>query len=273
MIANAPESGAYSGLAVERDGALLVVTLDQADSFNALNDALIDGLTACLSDLVDDAAVRVVILKANGRHFSAGVDLKDWSGEIVQPTIGASMKMQKRIGAIVKLMRAIPQPIIALGHGAAAGGGFSLLLAADVRFGTPDLRMNAAYVKVGLGGCDIGSSYFLPRLAGGSIAAELLLTGRFLTAERALSLGLLSDVVPADALLETGLALASDMLAIAPMALRFTKEALNVNMDASGIDAAMALEDRQQVMLTTTHDHAEAVTAFLEKRPPSFRDR
>lgn len=147
------------------------------------------------------------------------------------------------------------------------------MLAADVRFGAPDLRMNAAYIKVGLGGCDIGSSYFLPRLVGSSLASELLLTGRYLTAARAHQLGLLSDVVEPDRLLDTGLSLAAEMLAVAPMALRLTKDALNVNIDAPGFEAAVALEDRQQVMLTTTHDHGEAVAAFLKKRRPVFADR
>lgn len=263
----------YPGLTVKREGAIQIVTLDRAETFNALDVPLIDSLTACFEDLYGRPEVRVVLLSANGKHFCAGVNLKGWNDEIAEPSIVDSLRMQRRIVGIVRLMRACPQPIIALGHGAAAGGGFSLMLASDVRFGTPDLRMNAAYIKVGLGGCDIGSSYFLPRLVGSSIASELLLTGRFLTAERALRLGLLSDVVDPGALLETGLSLAREMLDVAPLALSLTKDVLNMNIDASGFEAAVALEDRQQVMLTTTADHREAVSAFLEKRPPNFTAR
>lgn len=262
----------YPGLLVSREGAVQTITLDKPDAFNAFDLELIGSLTACFEDLHENSTVRVVLLRANGKHFCAGVNLKGWNAEIAQPSVQASLRMQSRIGRIIRLMRSCPQPIIALGHGAACGGGFSLLLASDVRFGTRDLRMNAAYIKTGLGGCDIGCSYFLPRLAGASIAAELLLTGRFLQADRALRLGLLSDVVPQDELLSTGMALAYEMLATAPMALRLTKEALGINIDAPGIEAAMALEDRQQVMLTMTADHTEAVGAFLEKRPPLFRD-
>ncbi|MBY8824350.1 enoyl-CoA hydratase/isomerase family protein [Sphingomonas colocasiae] len=260
----------YPGLIVEDEGAIRIVTLDRADSFNALDVPLIEALTRCFQNLCDRQDIRVVLLRANGKHFCAGVNLKGWKDEIAEPSIVDSLRMQRRIVNIIRLMRACPQPVIVLGHGAAAGGGFSLMLGSDVRFGTPDLRMNAAYIKVGLGGCDIGSSYFLPRLVGSSIASELLLTGRFLNAERALRLGLLSDVVEPEALLETGLSLAREMLAVAPLALSLTKDVLNVNIDAPGFEAAVALEDRQQVMLTTTADHGEAVSAFLEKRSPNF---
>src|SRR3546814_4725832 len=95
-------------------------------------------------------------------------------------------------------MRACPQPIIALGHGAAAGGGLSLLLASDVRYAAPSFRCNAAYIRIGLGGCDMASSYFLPRLVGASLAAEMILTGRFIDAGRALSAGLVSEIVDED---------------------------------------------------------------------------
>jgi enoyl-CoA hydratase/carnithine racemase len=181
-----------------------------------------------------------------------------------------ALNTQMTIGGILRLMRACPQPIIALGQGAACGGGFSLLLASDVRFGTPDLRMNAAYIKIGLGGCDMGSSYFLPRLVGASLAAELILTGRFLAADRALRIELLSDVAEPEPLLNTGLAFADEMLATSPAGLRLSKQALNLNIDAPGLEAAFVLEDRQQVMLSAMGDYAEALTAFAEKRPPHF---
>jgi len=137
--------------------------------------------------------------------------------------------------------------------------------------GAPSLRMNAAYIKIGLTGCDIASSYLLPRLVGSGIASELILTGRFLSADRALRLGLLSDIVEESALLESGLSFANDMLATSPYGLRLSKQALNINIDAPGLEAAMALEDRQQVMLAATCDHAEAMAAFIEKRQPDYR--
>ena len=262
---------AYEGLTLEREGAILIVTLDKPAEFNALDVGMIDALNSLFETLQDEQSTRVVVLRGTGKHFCAGLNLK--GHQQTELTARNTLHTQKRIGRIVRLMRSCPQPIVALGHGAAAGGGMSLMLGADVRYGTPDLRMNAAYVKIGLGGADIASSYFLPRLVNAAVAAEMLLTGRFVGAERLYQLGLLAQIVEPDALLETGMAAARDLLGIAPMALRLTKEVLNFNIDAPGLDAAMALEDRQQVMLTTTRDHPEAVAAFLEKRPPLFQDR
>ena len=132
--------------------------------------------------------------------------------------------------------------------------------------------MNAAYIRIGLGGCDMGAGYLLPRLVGLSNASEFLLTGRFIDAERALRMGLVSEIVPAEKLLDTGLALAEDMLKAAPMGLRMTKEAINAEIDAPSLEAALAIEDRQQVILIDTDDHREAVKAFREKRAPTYRD-
>jgi enoyl-CoA hydratase/carnithine racemase len=213
------------------------------------------------------------VLRGEGRAFCAGLDIKENRAPTDESQFQRSWRVQTTLADVLKGMRSAPQPFIALGHGSACGGGFSLMLASDVRFGTPDLRMNAAYIKIGLGGADIGSSYFLPRLVGASLAAELLLTGRFIHADRALRLGLLSDVVEHDQLFDTGLALAEEMVANAPYGLALTKQALGINIDAPSLDAALALEDRQQVMLAATADHAEAMTAFVEKRPPLYQGR
>ena len=255
-----------------RDG-LEILTLARPDALNTLDPTMVAELTAYFEGLHGRKDVRVVLMRGEGRAFCAGLDLKGWAREDNKRGVHLSLDTQQRIARIVKLMRSCPQPVIGLGHGPACGGGFSLLLACDVRFGAPSLRMNAAYIKIGLGGADIGSSYLLPRLVGLSVASELLLTGRFIDAERALRVGLLSEVVPEDGLLDAGLALAAEMLATAPMGLRMTKDALNLAIDAPSIEAAMAVEDRQQVMMTTTADHREAVAAFLEKRAPRFEDR
>ncbi|MCA3254702.1 MAG: enoyl-CoA hydratase/isomerase family protein [Alphaproteobacteria bacterium] len=258
---------------IEAREGLEILTLARAAALNTLDPQMVAELTAYFEGLHARKEVRVVLLRAEGRAFCAGLDLKGWAREDGKRGVHLSLDTQQRIARIVKLMRSCPQPVIGLGQGAACGGGFSLLLACDVRIGAPSLRMNAAYIKIGLGGADIGSSYLLPRLVGLSVASELLLTGRFIDADRALRVGLLSEIVAEEALLDAGLALAADMLATAPMGLRMTKDALNLAIDAPSIEAAMAVEDRQQVMMTTTADHREAVAAFLEKRAPRFEDR
>src|SRR3569623_545970 len=122
------------------------------------------------------------------------------SGQREPPGVTEALDSQRRSADIVMLMRRCPQPILSLVQGAAAGGGFALALASDIRIATRSARMNCAFIKLGLGGCDIGTSYFLPRRVGGSVAAELILTGRFIGAERALAGGLVSEVVDEDKL-------------------------------------------------------------------------
>jgi enoyl-CoA hydratase/carnithine racemase len=133
--------------------------------------------------------------------------------------------------------------------------------------------MNASFLRVGLTGCDMGVSYFLPRMVGSSVAAQYLLTGRFLGAQRAYDLGLVSMVAPLEALHQEAQALAEDMLRTNPLGLRLTKEALGHSMDMGSLEAVMAMEDRQQILCTQGEDFAEGMRAFLEKRPPHYTGR
>lgn len=262
-------------LLVEMHGQIEIVTLNRPDKRNAMNAGLIAALDAYFRGLQDRLGTRVVILRGAGSAFCSGLDLTPdaWPIDPGQGGVMAGWKTQRAIATVMQLMRQCPQPVIALGHGAACGGGFSLLLSSDVRIGAPSLKMNAAYIKIGLGGCDMGSSYFLPRLVGASVAAEYILTGKFMHADKALACGLVSQVVEEEELLDAGLALAKEMLATSPMGLRLTKDALNRNIDAPSFEAALAIEDRQQVLLAQTGDFEEAKRAFAEKRAPQFKDR
>ena len=261
-------------IALETRGAIEILTLNRPAQLNAVTPEMIGELTDYFFGLHDRPATRLVILRGNGREFSAGAELG--SDAFAAPGKGRpqrQLKMQQNYSGVIRLMRSCPQPIIGLAHGGACGAGFSLLLACDVRFATPDARMNAAYIRIGVGGCDMGSGYLLPRLVGLSVASELLLTGRFLKAERATAIGLVSDIVPADDLLAKGMEFALEMLRTSPMGLRMTKQALNALIDAPSLDAALMMEDRQQVMLLETHDHTEAVAAFRERRDPTYSDQ
>lgn len=249
------------------------VTLNRPDSGNALNAALVDALSAYFEGLREREDIRVVVLGARGRHFCVGLDLAAGAFEPRERAPHTSWAVQRRIARIYQAMRKCPQPIISLVQGAACGGGFSLALASDIRIAGDSAKMNAAYIKIGLTGCDMGSSYFLPRLVGTSVASELLLTGRFIHADRALSVNLVSEVVPDAQLPQAAELYVEEMLATSPMGLRLTKESLNFSVDAAGLDAVMAMEDRHQALLSLTDDATEAATAFFEKRPPGYRDR
>ncbi len=130
--------------------------------------------------------------------------------------------------------------------------------------------MNAAFIRIGLSACDMGSSYFLPRLVGTSIASELMLTGRFINAQRALATGLVSEVVPDEDLANAAEPYIEEMLTTSPMGLRLTKEGLNMAVDAAGLEAAMAIENRNQLLCSNTSDAKEGMQAFLEKRKPAY---
>jgi enoyl-CoA hydratase/carnithine racemase len=258
---------------IEARGAIEVVSLNRPDRLNAMNEPLIQALLDYFTGLAARQEVRVVMLRAEGRAFCAGLDLTGWQRDGSTGPVHAGWRTQRMIAAVMQAMRKCPQPVIACAQGPACGGGFSLLLASDVRYGAPDIRMNAAYIKIGLGGCDMGASYFLPRLVGASVASEYLLTGRFMTADKALACGLMSEILPHDELLPKALALAEEMLLTSPMGLRLTKDALNLNIDAASMEHAFALEDRQQILLSQTADSVEARNAFMEKRAPDYGDR
>lgn len=261
-------------LLVDRRGPVDWITLNRPDRLNALDETLTTALRTYFERLYDDRDCRVVVMRGAGRGFCAGADLaSELTRQVQEDGIAAAMKVQRDLRNVMVAMRRCPQPIVALLHGAAVGGGFVLALAGDIRIAAPETRMNAAFIKVGLGGCDVGVSYLLPRLVGGSLSAELLLTGRDLGAERALKLGLVAEVVPADELEAAAAPYVEAMLATAPLGLAFTKEVLNANIDAQSFEAALALEDRNQVLLSQTRDFREGAAAFREKRPPRFEGR
>jgi enoyl-CoA hydratase len=260
----------YQHLIVSREGAAVWVTMNRPERLNALNPRLIEELRHFFTDLYWKYDIRVVVLKGAGRAFCAGLDLKDRSGDNAPRTVSNGLKGQRSISEIVMAMRRCPQPIIALVNGAASGGGFAFALASDVRIAAPEARMNAAFIRIGLSACDIGVSYFLPRMVGSSVAAEYMLTGRFIDAERGHQLGLISKVVASDKLDEEGRAMVKDMLYATPLGLRLTKEALNHAIDAQSLEAAIAMEDRNQILCAQGEDFREGISAFLEKREPRY---
>jgi enoyl-CoA hydratase len=263
----------YETLKLEREGALAWLTLDRPDRLNAMSRQLVAELRAYFSSLPEDRETRVVVLRGAGRAFCAGLDLKEASdGDGVSGgSVDAGLRSQRRIAELVMLMRRAPQPIIACVHGAASGGGFALALGADVRIAGATARMNAAFIRIGLSACDVGVSYFLPRIVGASIAAELLLTGNFIDAARAEKSGLVSRVVPDAELEGAARELAGEMLRNSPLGLRLTKECLNLSLDAGSLEQVIAIEDRNQILCTRSDDFREGVAAFLEKRPPRYR--
>jgi enoyl-CoA hydratase len=260
----------YEALALEREDGLLWVTLNRPERLNALNPTLVEELHDLLDALAQDPSIRVVVLRGAGRAFCAGLDLREPGGG--GSGVSSGLRGQRRISELALKLRRIPQPVIALVQGAASGGGFALALASDVRIAGESARMNAAFIRIGLSACDVGVSYFLPRTVGMSVASELLLTGDFIEAERALRTGLVSAVVPDDELERTGREMAERMLRNSPLGVRLTKECLGMSVDAPSLESAIAMEDRNQILTSQTGDVREGMRAFLEKRPPEYED-
>ena len=266
-----PQDSAYETFTVEHRGGAHWVTLNRPESLNAMSRTMMLELQHYFGELYTRPEIRAVVLRGAGKAFCAGLDLK----ERREPGEGGpvnGLRVQRRVSEIVMRMRRAPQPIISLIHGAAGGGGFALALASDIRLAGPRARMNAAFIRIGLTACDVGVSYFLPRLVGSALASELLLTGAFIDAERGLKAGLVSDVVPEAELEARGQAMVDAILANSPLGVRLTKEALNMNIDAQSLEAAIALEDRQQILCAQTDDMREGIGAFLEKRDPAYQD-
>jgi len=261
----------YSTLDLKQDGGVSWLTLNRPDSLNALNPAMVGELRDYFAKLPADRQTRVVVLRGAGRAFCAGLDLKEGGGGDMG-TVQGGLRSQRHISELVMLMRRAPQPFIACVHGPACGGGFALALASDVRIAGESARMNAAFIRIGLSACDVGVSYFLPRLVGVSVASELLLTGRFISAQRALATGLVSEVVADDAMEEAAKRLLDDMLRTSPIGLRLTKECLNASIDAGSLEQVIAMEDRNQILCAQTQDFREGITAFLQKRAPTYTE-
>lgn len=259
---------------VDRERAdLAVVRMHRPERRNAMNADLLAGLYEAFAALREDQACRVVVLTGDGPGFCAGLDLAE--GVAMPGTDGlgpakAGMRVQRYIAGLIPMLRSQPQPVIAAVNGAAAGGGLALTLGSDIRIAATSARFNVAFIKMGLSACDIGTSWILPRLIGASRAYELMLTGRFVDAAEAERIGLVTQVVADDELLDAARAEAELILANGPFGVRMTKEVMWSQLEIGSMQAGIDLENRTQVLSSFAGDMQEAMAAFLEKRPPRF---
>jgi len=235
------------------DEGIGLLTLNRPEAYNAVDGEMLDELETFWRVRLYDLDTKVIIMRGAGeKGFCAGLDMKYTmeNASAMKDNAAESYKFQARLGRLNLAMRRAPQPIITLVHGAAAGEGFSFVLASDIRIISPDARFCAAYINIGLGGADMACSYLLPRLIGAGRAYEIMYLGEFVSAQEAVELGLISRVVDREDLYDTGLEMARKMAARNPLVLRLTKEAINMNIDAGGMEQALCMEDRNQILLT-----------------------
>jgi len=259
----------YAHLLVDTSAeGVRTLTLDRPEKLNAVNGALASSLSSAVADAAAEDAVRVVIITGAGRAFCAGLDLSE------PPSLPSSTRVERLdpfawVGTWVRSVVHCEKPVIAAVNGAAAGAGFGLALACDLRIVAASTRMTAGYVRRGLSP-DAGVSYFLPRHVGVARAADILLTGRDVDAEEAARIGLATEVVADDAFVERVRAYAAQLAAGAPIAHALTKRLLVRSLDTE-LDASLRDELVSIKQCFATRDVAEAITAFREKRRPIFR--
>jgi len=242
---------------------------------------LVDELHLVLDDLMSMAPARgdqknatlgcharVVILIGTGKGFCSGADLKGCAtGTDDRKYDFQELATQQRFSSLITKLRTCPQPIICGVHGYASGAGFALATAADIRIATPSAKFQANFLSLGLSGCEMGISFFLPRLVGWGVANEILLTDQIVDASRAHGIGLVSVVTAhddqlrnecqkwAEAMLRSG----------SKLGLQLTKDGLNRSWESSALATQLAIEDRQQIILSTNQ---EALNFAKQKRPP-----
>lgn len=251
------------------------ITLNRPDRLNAIDEGLLAGLYRSLDEVDSDHSIRSVVLTGAGRGFCSGLDLKG-GGDPTPDSEGlgrvpSKMLTQQRIAGIVTRMRRVRKPIIAAVNGPAAGGGFAFVLGSDVRIAARSARFNAAFVRVGYSGCDIATSWILPRLVGAGPAHLMMLTGRLIDADEALRIGLVAEVVPDEALLEAAYSVADEIAANSPFGVWMTKEVMWSALEIPGQQAAIDLENRTQLLTGQTADSTAQRRAFLERTAPEYR--
>jgi enoyl-CoA hydratase/carnithine racemase len=248
---------------------VVVVALNRPDRANAMTAAMFGELERMALALGDEDACRVVILTGQGQAFCGGYDLADAED---LPNLGAigMLNLQERAARALLAVRSMRVPVIAAVNGAAAGGGLSLALAADIRLASPAARFNAAFVRIGMSAGDLGASWLLTRLIGPAATSEICFTGRMVDAAEAARIGLVNAVSADGALLDDAVALAQLIVGNSPGGVRLSKRAIQANMEITSYAAAMELENRGQALLTRGTDMPEALAALREKRAPVF---
>lgn len=258
--------------------AITVMRLNRPEARNALSWEMARELRSTFEQIDRDNDCRVVVLTGAGKSFCAGLDLQDQGDmESVKATIGdikpgprAGMRAQEFMASVFLAMRRMQQPIIAAVSGHAYGGGLALALAADLRIAADSAKFCTQFIRLGVSGCDVGVSYHLPRLIGASRAHDMMMTARVLDADTAERWGIVTRRCGDDGLLEEAMTLARSLCDFSPYGLISTKQSMWSNLDVNGLEQAMHVENRNQILNSLSGDVEEAAAAFFEKRKPRF---
>ena len=256
----------FENLLLDTDGPVAVITVNRPQVLNALNSQTLDELRRCVLQLKADPLVRVIIVTGAGeKSFVAGADIKELA--VQSPAQGK--EHAQRGQHVFDLIENLGKPVIAAINGFALGGGCELAMACTLRLAAESARLGQPEINLGITPGYAGTQR-LPRLVGKGIALDLLLTGRQLTADEALRIGLVNRVVPAGELMNVAKQLAAELATKAPIAAQYIIEAVNRGLEVS-FDKAQFLEASLFGLVASTADGREGTKAFLEKRKPSFK--
>jgi len=249
----------------ELSNGILTVTMNRPEAYNSFNEQMKQDLLDAFRDAEKDSGVRCIVLRGKGdKAFCSGQDLKEHAA--TQRSLRDSLL--KSYNPLIRKLRSIEKPVIAMINGVAAGAGCSVALACDMRMMSSSAKLIEVFVRIGLVP-DSGSHWFLPRLAGTGRAFEYAATGRDIGAEEAERVGLVNRVVPPDKLESETMELAASLAASPTRAIGLIKRTLNKAL-SSDLDALLAYEAAIQEIASSTDDYREGVSAFLEKRKARF---
>lgn len=246
------------------------VTLNRPERKNPLTFESYAELRDLLRDLIFVDDIRAVVVTGAGGNFCSGGDVHEIIGPLVKMAMPDLLRFTRMTGDLVKAIRACPQPVIAAIDGICAGAGACIAMAADLRFATPAAKTAFLFTRVGLAGCDMGACAILPRIIGQGRAAELLFTGRSMSADEGHAWGWFNRVVAADALLGVAEEMAHSLAHGPSFAHGMTKKMLDQEW-AMGVDQAIEAEAQAQAICMQTEDFARAYRAFVAKEKPAFK--
>ena len=252
-----------------------VVTLDNPSRLNSMSFALVADFYEAIATVAADNDCRVVVLTGAGRAFCSGLELEHAGMPPGAEDLGRhrmGLRAMEYMGGVVPALRNMPQPVIAAIKGPAYGGGMCMTLGADIRLAGRSAVFCGAGITNGLTGCELGVSWLLPRAVGITRSNEILLTGRKVGAEEAERIGLVSQIMDDDDVLDRAVQMATAMTALSPLGLTLTKDTLWGALEVGSLQTAVDLENRTQLLAGFTGNLDEATAAFKEKRPPVYKE-
>lgn len=259
---------AYGGwFLFEKVDNVAVLTLNHPETFNLVNQELLTELDEIQNEIEKDKSIRAVVIKANGDHFSAGIDLNMLKGVDSQYVMEHLNWLQRLYGR----WQEWPIPVVAAVHGICYGSAVEMILGCDIRVAADDLRIAIPEVRFGLSP-DMGGTVRLTQLVGLGQAKRLIMGCEELNAQEALQAGLVEIVVPREKLEERAVKLAKRMASLPPVAMRFAKKGINLANESS-LAAGLAFEQAQSIFCCGTEDQNEAIDSFFAKRKPEFKGK